>query len=172
MTAIPAILFNFFWFAYVYSASMRWYFLIPAALILFLFIVQKTYKPQGSFWRKVLLLTAMGFMFDVVMHQLGVIDLDRYATMAICACWLSFSSLFIYNYATFKKLRYVMLVLFGFFGPFSYYIAFKMEALAINKMEAFYVSYAIFWLLFSALLLFRPKVSGWLYSARSREGID
>ena len=146
-TVLLAIAFQVVWLSLISSAATDYYWIGPViGLIAYAFILPGLIRAQMAL--PLVTISFIGFAFDVVLHETGIISLHHndLALTWLFVLWLVFVGVFYRLFSWLTNLNTVSSFVLGSFGGLAaYFIASLLGAMTINSHGFFVVMYGIFW---------------------------
>lgn len=161
MFILNIILFKTIWLLTVYTVANQLYFVGPIAVILNLCIHLIFSKNKLINIKLYALTSLVGFFVDTLLIQGQVIsfsDASFISPLYMICLWLNFSTLFEYGLSWSLKKPIIAITLLAFSAPFSYFSAFKLNAIGLQQPLYFsLVCIGVLWAFSTGLLLYKYK---------------
>ena len=146
-TILLALAFQVVWLSLISSAASEYYWLGPViGLIAYGAILPGLIKSKMAL--PLITISFLGFAFDVMLHQTGIISLHHndLALTWLFVLWLVFIGVFYRLFSWLTNLNTVSSFITGSFGGLAaYFVASLLGAMTINQMGFFFLLYGIFW---------------------------
>jgi len=146
-TVLLALAFQVVWLSLISSAATEYYWLGPiVGLIAYALILPGLIRSKIAL--PLVMISVLGFAFDVILHQTGIISLHHndLALTWLFVLWLVFIGVFYRLFSWLTNLNTVSSFITGSIGGLgAYFIASLLGAMTINSLSFFLVMYGLFW---------------------------
>ncbi len=146
-TILLALAFQVVWLSLITSAATEFHWIGPIiGLVAYAFILPGLVRAQMAL--PLITISFLGFAFDVVLHEMGIISLHHndLALTWLFVLWLVFIGVFYRLFSWLTNLNTISSFIMGSLGGLTaYFIASVLGAVAINSLPLFVALYGLFW---------------------------
>jgi hypothetical protein len=126
--------------------------LVFLLLIHFFLVIPNQKKIKSKEMISMFLLAFVGFLIDILLEKLGVFQFSKTFRVELYFLWICFAMTFNYSLRKLIFTPYLSFLLFGIGGPFSYFLASKINLFIYTEDFKLILLHSLLWILYLMII--------------------